>query len=130
MLRQKGDNRMIAPHHGWKRLPTFAVDTHSDGWIVATEGHFKGFGIEVWMPEGFKTDFASIPRVARSLISVNGKHRLPALIHDRLYSIGYARKKADEVFRRAMLQANVKPIKAWTMYCIVRTFGAAAWRAR
>lgn len=83
---------------------------------------------------GFKTDFATIPRPMRALISVNGRHRLAAVLHDYLYANGgafrdgeniirYTRKDADQEFLNAMRQLGVGWAKRTSMYSAVRVFG-------
>ena len=42
-------------------------------------------GQRIIVPAGFVTDFASVPQVAQSIISVLGKHSVPAVVHDYLY---------------------------------------------
>lgn len=78
-------------------------------------------------PKGFITDFASIPRLFRSLIPVNGKHRGAAVIHDYLYRTAaehdYSRKDCDRVFLEGMLTAKERKWRAWIMYNAVRAGG-------
>jgi hypothetical protein len=75
------------------------------------------------VPTGFFTDFASVPRVARVFITGHGKDRWAATVHDYLYSIGYHRKTADEVFLEAMASSGVGLFKRRLMYRAVRTGG-------
>lgn len=102
----------------------------------------------VEVPAGTLTDFASIPRGFRNVVSVNGAHRLPAVLHDYLYgqagsvpvvalvnvdgsvaklanvqTIHYTRKEADEEFRVAMRLEGVSRFTASVMYRAVRIFG-------
>ena len=107
----------------------------------------------VVIPKNEVTNFASIPQGFRAFISVNGAHRLPAILHDYLYSkagiirviqvidgaggyfdldepqgIYYSRKDADKEFRCAMRAEGVGRFKASSMYRGVRIFGGKAWR--
>lgn len=77
----------------------------------------------VLVPAGFVTDFASIPRVARILITGHGKDRWAAVVHDYLYSIKHDRKEADSVFLEALECSGVNLLKRRTMYRAVRTGG-------
>ncbi len=93
--------------------------------------------ILVTVPVGFVTDFASIPRPIRNLIDVNGKHRLPAVLHDRLYALGgkladvrYTRQDADDEFLRAMKEAGVSWVTRTLMHRAVRMFGGFHRSAR
>jgi len=77
----------------------------------------------ITVPDGFVTDFASIPRIARFLITGHGHDRWAAVVHDYLYSIGFDRKTADAIFYEALLVSGVNKIKARAMYRAVRTGG-------
>lgn len=108
------------------------------------------------IPAGTRTDFASIPRMARPLIPVNGAHRLAAILHDYLYycagsvtalatvdnSTGditqpnrvtfleYTRKEADQEFKLAMRVEGVGTVKAAAMYRAVRIGGWVFFNSR
>jgi len=77
----------------------------------------------ITVPDGFVTDFASIPRIARFLITGHGHDRWAAVVHDYLYSVRYDRKMADAIFYEALLISEVNKIKARAMYRAVRTGG-------
>lgn len=77
----------------------------------------------VVVPVGFITDFASIPRIGRILITGHGKDRQGAVVHDYLYSIAFDRKMADSVFLEALEASGVAWIKRRIMYRAVRTGG-------
>lgn len=84
------------------------------------------------VPVGFKTDLASIPRLARVLIPINGKHRSAAVLHDFFYELKgkvkgrvVSRAEADNLFLEAMESEGVSYWKRYTMYWAVR---AAFWR--
>lgn len=77
----------------------------------------------VRVPAGFVTDLASIPRIFQSLIPVNGKHRLAAIVHDYLVRGGATiggkqidRAVADKVFLEAMTILRVNWLKRRLMY--------------
>lgn len=78
------------------------------------------------IPKGFKTDFASIPRIFWNIIAPIGKWTLPSVLHDYLYSEGYrlgiSRKQADKIFYQAMRKSFVAPITANIMWACVRLF--------
>lgn len=112
----------------------------------------RGIGIDVWrlgkplyyesdilerlirVPQGFETDFASIPRFFHRLIPKNGLHDPAAVIHDYLYSrngrVGLfelPRKVCDQIFLEAMEVVGVGWFNRHAMYRAVRSFGWAAW---
>lgn len=78
------------------------------------------------VPKGFKTDFASIPRIFWTIIAPLGKHTLPAVLHDFLYTEGYkmgiSRKEADKIFYNAMIDSFVNRFTANIMWACVRLF--------
>jgi len=87
------------------------------------------------VPYGFINDLASIPRILRILIPVNGRHRGAAVIHDWLYKqrglipgMRLTRKQCDQIFLEAMAVAEVSRWKRYSMYRGVRAFGWAFWR--
>lgn len=111
--------------------PLFRV--HRDGeWVLATPLEYvTSAGENIAIPAGFITDLASIPRVFHSLIPVNGKHRLAAVVHDYLYVIqDRQRIKADALFLEAMEVAGVRFTQRWTMYLAVRAGGWLPWARR
>ena len=84
-------------------------------------------GYEV--PEGFITDFASVPRSLWNVLPPLGRHNEAALLHDWLYDnrIG-TRAEADKIFLNVMLQCNVKYHTALIMWLGVRLGGGKWWR--
>lgn len=83
-------------------------------------------GKEYVVPVGFKTNFASIPRIFRSLIEPTGKWTNASVLHDYLYEYGYkmgvSRKQADKLFYDAMIDSSVARITANVMWFCVRAF--------
>ena len=78
---------------------------------------------------GFRTDFASIPRIFWIWIPPNGQYGKAAVIHDYLYKNHYfSRKEADMIFLEAMEVLNVSEKKRKTMYRAVRMFGWFAYK--
>jgi hypothetical protein len=80
-------------------------------------------GREIVVPDGFVTNFASVPAPARIFISGHGNDRWGATVHDYLYSIKHDRKEADKVFLEALECKGVNVIKRRVMYRGVRTGG-------
>lgn len=78
------------------------------------------------IPKGFKTDFATIPRIFWSVIAPIGKWALPSVLHNYLYDCGYkygiSRKQADKIFYDAMIKSHVARITANVMWFCVRVF--------
>jgi len=78
------------------------------------------------IPEGFKTDLASIPRPLWSIIAPQYSGFVaPAILHDYLYLCNnhMSRQFADEVLYSALIAENVSPYTAYKFYLAVRIFG-------
>jgi hypothetical protein len=82
-------------------------------------------GQTVFIPKGFKFDFASIPRLFWRLFPpATGKHRLAALVHDWLCaSMTVSWTEAACVFLKVMEWSNVPSWKRYSMYYAVKTWG-------
>lgn len=78
------------------------------------------------VPTGYETDFASIPRIARSLIPQVGKHVHAAVVHDYLCTdgeaLGITQELADKIFYEAMEVCGVRWSKRKVMFRGVRAF--------
>lgn len=80
------------------------------------------------IPEGYETDFASVPKPFFSVVPPIGKHNIAALLHDWLYDnrIG-TRRAADRLFLKVMLMYSVPKWQAYLMYYAVRIGGKKWW---
>lgn len=80
------------------------------------------------IPEGFLTDFASVPPFAQWLIPKWGKYGNPAVVHDWLYwKQTKSRRYADETLLDAMNVTGVDFVRKYAIYWAVRCFGWWAW---
>lgn len=96
-----------------------------------------GFG-EIVVPEGFTTDFASVPRPVWSYISPEDPVILfPSVVHDHLYTVrgalpnlpqALSRLACDNILREAMLACGARPTQAWVVYQAVRLGGGGHWK--
>ena len=85
-------------------------------------------GHNIVVEKGFRTDFASIPRIFRIVFDRIGTHSKAAMVHDKLYDSKItSRKRADDIFFEAMCVYNVNVIKKWVFYLSVRSFGWIVW---
>jgi WD40 repeat protein len=83
----------------------------------------------VQVPQGFVTDFASIPRLFWSSLRPDGDYAYAAVIHDYLYwSQETDRETADEIFRQAMIDFKIPSVTAWAIHKAVRLGGEKYWR--
>ena len=85
-------------------------------------------GKKIVIPKGFKTDFASVPRMLRGFVWGVGNHNLASLIHDFLYDhqIG-TRKAADKEMLHWMKKAGCSKVKMYTIYTAIRIGGKSWW---
>lgn len=117
--------QQINPHE-WKLLDHLTYSVHNDPNDL----------IEV--PEGFITDFASVPRIFWNIIPPFGEYSSAAVIHDFLYNRHgdvpegkhRSRKDCDLIFLEAMEVMSVPWWKRQVMYRAVRTFGWWPWDYR
>jgi hypothetical protein len=83
------------------------------------------------VPSGYRTDFASVPRIPFVYARTGGKAVLPSIIHDWLYdhSREISRKAADDVFLEAMNEVKDPEWRTtrWVMYAGVRIGGWVGW---
>jgi hypothetical protein len=90
---------------------------------VSPERHIK-------ISAGFRTDGATIPRWAWSIIGhpMDPIYLRGALVHDALYSSHSLRRiTSDRIFRDLILEDGAHRLAAAMMYGAVRALGKAAW---
>ncbi|MFL0802435.1 MAG: DUF1353 domain-containing protein [Agarilytica sp.] len=116
--------------------PLFRATNNSGEFELVTPCiYFSELKGRIEVTQGLITDFASIPRVFRALVSVNGKHRLAAVVHDFLYmkkgvlpDQNLDRSMCDRVFLEAMKVSGVPFWKRHLMYRAVRVGGWVHWK--
>lgn len=78
-------------------------------------------GIEYVIPEGFATDFASVPRIPLAYLLAGCTAHAPAVLHDWLIRSNYCkREEADLLFREAMESIDMPNWRINIMYNAVR----------
>lgn len=97
-------------------------------WIMMKEYVYEvgkiGSGDKIKVPEGFITDFATIPRPFWSFLPPWGKYGKAAIVHDYLYDNAIrARKESDQIFLEIMRNSDVNTLIRYIIYYSVRTFG-------
>ena len=82
---------------------------------------------QIRVPTGYRTDFASVPRLFWRLFPPYGRYARATVVHDWLCDLlgksGVDSKLAAAIFLEAMLAAGVPGWKAAIMYRAVRHFG-------
>lgn len=85
----------------------------------------------ITVPTGFKTDFASVPRVPIAFLLLGDSASAPAALHDFLYSTGIlSRTLSDAVFREAALATGVPLWRANLLWAGVRLWGGGRYGAQ
>lgn len=93
----------------------------------------------IYVPVGFQTDFASIPRIVWSWMSPEDTCILyPSLVHDYLYSLGgkmpngrtYTREEVDQILREAMARCGARWDQQQIVFRAVRLFGGSHWNPK
>lgn len=92
-------------------------------WILLEPLVYEGKWDLFTVPAGFHTDFASVPRVLRSIVSETGVHTRAAVLHDYLLHTDITAADADGIFRRVLREAGVGFILRNLMWAAVR-FGS------
>lgn len=84
----------------------------------------------LFIPRGFVTDYASVPRFFQRLIPQRGKYSPAAVIHDFLYWTGiYSRAESDKIaFLELSRRLGVGFLDRVILYLGVRIGGWVAWR--
>jgi hypothetical protein len=83
----------------------------------------------VQVPEGFITDFGSVPQSLWWLVSPIGKARPAYLLHDWLYYTGQrSRLVSDAILMEAMEVCGVSWFQRWLVWKGVRAGGWMAWK--
>ena len=116
--------------------PTSLKGSDWKTWILESEAVWQGDKQVVTVPEGFMTDFASIPWLFRWWQTGGvGPQRIAAYFHDFLYSSqdSVSRRQSDVIFRQVMADVDNDTWRAAfrrnAMYYALRVGGWLAWRS-
>jgi hypothetical protein len=110
------------------------VSPLADGrtWVIRSDFGYdvgvEGSGDTIDVPIGFRTDFASVPRLFWMVLPPWGKYGNAAVIHDYLYWVQTRpRPAADAILLEAMGVLEVSAWQKYPMYWAVRCFGWWIW---
>jgi hypothetical protein len=97
----------------------------ADRWSLVDDLVYEGRWERFVVPAGFRTDFATVPRLVTWLIPRFGAYTLAAILHDWLCSQGIragvvSAREADGIFRRVMRESGVPVLRRWMMWAGVR----------
>lgn len=97
-------------------------------WDLVEPLRYEGNRDTFVVPVGFRTDFASVPRVLWTMFPPYGRYTKAAVVHDYLYvSKLVSRADADGLFRRIMHELGVGRTRRWLMWSGVRLGGWLVW---
>jgi hypothetical protein len=87
------------------------------------------------VPQGFKSDGASVPRFFWRLVFPKGDEKAirAGFAHDWIYRNhpeGWTKAEADLMFYDLLLEDGVEKWRAWIAYQGVKWFGHLAWKTR
>jgi Protein of unknown function (DUF1353) len=94
-------------------------------WELLRILEYKGNRDHFEVPEGLKTDFASVPRVFVWFLPRYGRYTKAAILHDYLWRDAVPAgqltlAEADGIFRRVMWELGVPFLRRWMMWGAVR----------
>lgn len=97
----------------------------AERWALVEDLVYQGRWERFVVPAGFRTDFASVPRVVTWLVPRFGAYTLAAILHDWLSTVGIqtgavTAREADGIFRRVMRESGVPVLRRWVMWAGVR----------
>lgn len=97
--------------------------------LIGTLGYRSDLLVrDVYVPAGFVTDFASVPRGLWNILPRVGQWDRAAVVHDFLYATnGLTRAQADAVFKEALCVCGVSGWRCTAMYAAVRCCGWKPW---
>lgn len=105
-------------------------DTKKDRWVLYKPVNIiLSNGEEITIPEGFVSDFASIPQFLWSILPPVGNSNIATLVHDFLYDTKYKNDRlfADKEMFFWMRKYNNSLLKTCLYFWGVRLFGKGWW---
>ena len=113
--------------------PTVRPFADSHDWVLVEDMTYQigQSGLSITVPEGFVTDFASIPQPLWSFgLSPYGRYSKAAIIHDYLYwAQGCTKEQADNILAIAMKESGVGGGTVTTIYEGVHLGGKSSWES-
>jgi hypothetical protein len=93
-------------------------------WSLLREFKYYAKSESFDVPQGQRTDFASVQRLFVWFIPTYGRYTKAAILHDHLCDLArrgkFHRRDADGLFRQAMRTLGVPLLRRWIMWAAVR----------
>jgi len=121
---------LLFPSCAVVKQPALQPFAGAEDWMVRMplEYEIGDSGQVISVPNGFVTDFASVPPKLRPFFPKLGKYLQAAIVHDYLYwNQTCSRDQADKIFYHAMKESHVETIDKFLFYQAVDKFGEKAW---
>lgn len=100
---------------------------------VDLEFSFRNKLYKVTIPKGFRTNFASVPKKFRNVISNVSMFNKCYLLHDYIYSkdclLSFSKSDADVMLRRNLEDFGMDFVDRWTVYFSVKYFAKKHWKS-
>lgn len=103
---------------------------HNGRWLLVREFCFELDATVYCVPQGFETDFASVPRLPFAYLVAGNTSHEAAVIHDWMYMDGFPRAYADSVFLAALKAEGINWWRRNLMWLAVRIAGSWAYDAK
>lgn len=103
---------------------------HNGKWLLTREFCFTVDGQLHCVPQGFETDFASVPRLPFTYLLAGNTSHEAAVIHDWMYADGFDREFADSAFLAALKEEGVVWWRRNLMWLAVRLGGSWVYDAK
>ena len=104
--------------------------TGASEWTLVKDFRFFAPGKTWVVPEGFKTDLDSVPRVPVVYALFKGRTTKAAVIHDWMYVTNKGKFLADKTFLEAMKAEGLPWYHRWPIYIAVTLFGWPIYRRK
>lgn len=111
----------------------FELEPEAELTVVLTRSlvYLDGSGVMYTIPEGFRCDLASVPRIFRSVATPWHQSARAGILHDCIYRWaiwwGVTRSESDELYRQALVDDEVSRWRAWVQKRGVRLGGWRSW---
>lgn len=112
------------------KLEVELADEETNEWALIREFAYQSDLAKrtFFVPVGFRTNFASVPRLPIAFWLFGDTSRQAAVIHDYLYATKPVdRAKADAILREASAVSGVSAWRRWGMWVGVRIGGGTHW---